>query len=138
MSLTYDLKLPNDKSIRFEQGFTFENFISQFQSTALKLLCIVDGTELRFYDKPESLPKNIRFDYKQTRNNITEYYFRDIYTETLYCVFGKEAASIFYPRLNEKKELRRNKTPDYVTIIDNGHTLTFEEYNLPVNVMSHN
>ena len=32
---------------------------------------------------------------------LTEYYFRYIADDTLYCVFGREASTIFYPRINE-------------------------------------
>lgn len=99
--LTFDIKIPEEHGIKFEQESTFENFIGQFQLFCPKLLCIIDGTTLRYYDKAASIPDNIRFDYKQRRGILTEYYFRDISTDTLYCVFGREAAKIFYSRIDE-------------------------------------
>ena len=99
--LSFDIKIPEGQSVQIEQEETFENFIGQFQQFCSKLICIIDGTTLRYYDKTEGLPKNIRFDYKQRRGKIVEYYFRDIQTESLYCVFGREAAKIFYPRIDE-------------------------------------
>ena len=35
------------------------------------------------------------------KRKLPEYYFRDINDNTLYCVFSREAAMIFYPRLDE-------------------------------------
>lgn len=100
-SLSFDIKLPEGQKVEFNQEATFENFVGQFQPYCAKLLCVVDGTSLHYYDKTGSVPTNIRFDYKQRRGSLTEYYFRDIETDTLYCVFGREYARIFYPRLDE-------------------------------------
>lgn len=115
----FDVKIPQDYIVQFEREATFENFIGQFQPICSKLLCVVNGTSLHYYDKrntpsreprangsANSLPKEVRFDYKQRRdkvggNSLTEYYFRDIGNDNLYCVFGREAARIFYPRIDE-------------------------------------
>lgn len=100
-NMSFDIKIPEGCSIQFSQEATYENFIGQFQQYCSKILCVIDGTNFHFYDKKTSPPpSNIRFDYKQIRGTITEYYFRDIDTDTLYCVFGREAATIFYPRMN--------------------------------------
>ena len=105
----FHIKIPEGNIVQFEQESTFENFIGQFQAFCPKLLCVVDGTCLRYYDNPVigdhapgagTLPNNLRFDYKQKRGVLTEYYFRDIGTDSLYCVFGREAAKIFYPRID--------------------------------------
>lgn len=99
--LSFDIKIPEGKEVKFTQEATFENFVAQFQPYTSKLLCVVDGTSLRYYDKTRALPGNLRFDYKQRRGTLTEYYFRDIDNDTLYCVFGREAARTIYPRINE-------------------------------------
>jgi hypothetical protein len=100
-NLSFGIKISPDDTVKFEQEATFENFIGQFQLFCSKLLCVVDGTYLRYYNKRNELPTNIRFDYKQRRGKLTEYYFRDINTDTLYCVFGRDCAKIFYPRIDE-------------------------------------
>jgi len=100
-NLLFDIKIPEGHVVQFEQESTFENFIGQFQLFCPKLLCVVDGSCLRYYDKPGTIPTNIRFDYKQRRGKLTEYYFRDIGNDSLYCVFSREAAKIFYPRIDE-------------------------------------
>lgn len=97
---SFDIKILEGSSIQFSQEATYENFIGQFQQYCPKLICVIDGTSLHYYDKTSSLPTNVRFDYKQRRGTVTEYYFRDINDDTLYCVFGREAAAIFYPRIN--------------------------------------
>lgn len=111
----FSIKIPEGRLINFEQDLSFENFIGQFQVFCpTKLLCIVDGTSLRFYDRPGTIPVNIRFDYKQRRGKFIEYYFRDIENDSLYCVFGREAAKIFYPRIDDVdpiKSLRESGAP---------------------------
>lgn len=97
---SFEIKTDDNFHVQFDNESTFEHFIGQFQLVCPKLLCIVDGTILHYYDKLSSLPNNIRFDYKQRRGKLTEYYFRDIDNDSLYCVFGREAAKIFYPRID--------------------------------------
>lgn len=100
MNMSFDMRIPNDKMIRFDQNESCENFIGQFQPFCSKLLCIINGTYLHYYDNASSLPANIRFDYKQQRSNLTEYYFRQCDDNTQYCVFGREAATIFYSNID--------------------------------------
>ena len=121
----FDIKIPEGRMVRFEQEATFENFVGQFQLFCPKLLCVVDGTILRYYDKPGTLPTNIRFDYKQRRGPLTEYYFRDIETDTLYCVFGREAAKIFYSRIDE---IDPNGIKDMIVDITKQNT-SFNKFN---------
>lgn len=102
-NLSLNINIPEGKLIQINQDVTFENFIGQFQTYCSQLLCVINGTSLRYYNKnniPNEIPTNIRFDYKQRREKVSEYYFRDIDDDTLYCVFGREAALIFYPQLD--------------------------------------
>ena len=99
----FNLKCKNI-DIKFEQGSTYENFIGQFQKNCPKILCVVDGTKLNIYDKKDIGNKNIKFDYVKQVNNIQEYYFRDINDDTLYCVFGEDAASYLYPDIKSMKK----------------------------------
>lgn len=149
----FDLKLPEGKLLHFGQDVTFENFVGQFQANCPKLLCVVDGTTLRHYDRHGALPKQIRFDYKQTWNGITEYYFRDMNTDSLYCVFGRITARIFYPRLDEVDPDDACKSvadtsvsvapstldtvPLHIIIKDSGFTLKFPNPNYALEVRSH-
>ena len=98
---TFNIVIPEGFTIQFNQGDTFENSIGQFQPISSNLLCVIDGTMLHYYDKNGPFPTNIRFDYKQRRGILSEYYFRNIGDDTLYCVFGRELASRFYPRIDE-------------------------------------
>jgi hypothetical protein len=102
MALTFDLSMPSNKSIEFGQSMTFENFIGQFQNLCPHILYVVDGTLLRYYepDDLQAIPKAIRFEYKQTHDTFSEYYFRDINTNQRYCVFNRQVAKIWYPRLD--------------------------------------
>jgi hypothetical protein len=160
-NLSFNMIL-NDKII-FNQDSTFENFIGQFQTSCSKILCIENGSYLKFYDKNSPIPMNIRFDYKQSRSNLTEYYFRDIQTNDQYCVFGRECAKLFFPRIDEVDPIQPNvqpiiksekisKQPEVtkpkrpiitkhtnkgITIIDQGKTLTFLDIDYPIEVVSY-
>jgi len=159
-NLSFNINIPEESVIQIGQDSTFENFIGQFQKFCpTKLLCIIDGTYLKYYDKPGTLPTNIRFDYKQRKGNLTEYYFRDIDNDSLYCVFGHEAAKIFYPRIDDvdptslthpintppiaapiskrSSILQPIKEPTQIVIIDKGIKLTFSNINYPLEVYKH-
>lgn len=107
----FSFKIPEGYRIELNQEATFENFIGQFQQYCPKILCIVDGTSLRYYDKTDNLPPNIKFDYKQIRGGITEYYFRDIYNNSSYCVFGRDSARMLYPNIDTVDPNIENKRP---------------------------
>lgn len=145
-----EVKVPEKWSVKIEQETTFENFVGQFQAFCPKLLCVVDGTCLRYYDKYTDIPKDIRYDYKQRRENLVEYYFRDIHNDSLYCVFGREAAKIFYPRIDEvdvdktngvKIEEEKNgvkiEAKKRVTIVDKGIRYVFSNNDYSIEVLTH-
>ncbi len=88
------------EKIEFFNGSTFENFMGQFQKYSTSILCIIDGALLKIFNTHDHIPKNIRFDYKLNKEYVIEYYFRDIEDNTLYCVFGRDAAKIFFPHLD--------------------------------------
>lgn len=100
MSTHFDVSIPDNHTLRVSQDSTFEHFIAQLQPLSSKLLCVIDGTTLRYYDNAKLFPTNIRFDYKQKHGSVVEYYFRDNSDDTLYCVFGQTNARLFYPSLN--------------------------------------
>jgi len=43
----FEITIPNDIQIKFEQDETFENFVSQFQQHCRKLLCVINGSNLK-------------------------------------------------------------------------------------------
>jgi hypothetical protein len=102
--MTCSIALPNDFKINIDQDITFENFVSQFQQFSDKILCIVNGTTLHFYDKNTVMP-NVRYEYKQRRGSLIEYYFRDMINNNLYCVFGRDNAVLFYPNINQIEQI---------------------------------
>jgi hypothetical protein len=84
--------------VTFENNSDIKVFIAQFQPYCKKLLCVVNDKTLKFYTKKEELPKNIKY----LNVKINEYYFEDLDTHDIYCIFGKDASTIFYPELNDK------------------------------------
>jgi hypothetical protein len=131
--------------IKFTEEDTFENFISQFQKQISdKILCIINGTSLIFYNKKGPYPKNIRYDYKQKRNGISEYYFRDISDDNLYCIFGRENAILLYPQIDisdpdgsNEIQKKSSKRLNEITIVDKGVKMSFENVDYPVEVKTY-
>ena len=107
-----DLTLEFNKplTITIKQDCSFEDFVAQFQTSCSKLLCVVNGKQLRYYDKKTELPIGLKFEYKHRCKDRTAYYFRDAINNK-YCVFGREAAQQFYPRLDEVDSLTLPSVP---------------------------
>lgn len=137
-------------NVKFTEEDTFENFISQFQKfTKDKILCVLNGTSLMFYDKNGPYPENIRYDYKQKKNGLIEYYFRDISDDNLYCVFGRENAILIYPQLDNSdpsgsKEIPKKSPnltqkikPNEIMIVDKGVKMSFQDIDYPVEVKTY-
>lgn len=146
--MALEIKPPEDFVLKVEAGATFEQFVSQFQVLCPKLLCVVNGTQLRYYNKRNEFPTTLQFAYKRRREAVmTKYYFRDTLTSDMYCVFGRTLAQIFYPRLNEvdpvemvtvpvpaKLPILQLIPPDLCSITDKGVRHSFPYPNHPVHI----
>lgn len=157
-------KILGPETIQFTQDSSYEMFLGQFQSICPKILCLVNGTKLRYYDKNSdnnSLPTNISFCNKKVINDIDHYYFVNNDNADSYCIFGREAALIWFPQIeqienqvnqywtpkpvtiknniitNNSPINKINKIPNNITIIDKGETLVFPNYNYPVIIKTH-
>jgi hypothetical protein len=129
--VSFDMKLVD--RVVFQQEDTFESFVGQFQIHTNKIICVVNGTHLKHYT-PDSIPVlQLVFDHKQTKGKITEYHFRNLNGNTRYCFFSREAAKLFYPRLDQvdtipntiKTNFVKLQQPKEVVIIDRGKRLVF-------------
>jgi hypothetical protein len=88
-------------SVWMGNGMNFESFAAQFQRHTSVILCLItkaNSMTMRYYQKEGPFPKDITFVRKEKRDPI-EYYFRD--SDSQYCVFSRENALRFYPKLNE-------------------------------------
>lgn len=141
--MSYEIKVPH--AIKILQDIPLSNLVGQLQSYSPKLLCVINGNILHYYDKSSTMPNNLRFERKQRHDDITEYYFRDIDDGTRYCVFGRDSAKHFFPRIDEVDPiLKTQKQINYhtkkyippsdkiVTINDNGNKICFTVPNYPV------
>ena len=84
--------LPAGGKVSFERNWDLTKFLNQFQLACPKILCVVDGLTLQYYDSVESIPRDLSFNYKRTGNPLTEYYFRD-QDGSSYCIFGRNTAA---------------------------------------------
>ena len=80
----------NNINVKFDNGFTYENFIGQFQKHSSKILCIINEKILHIYDKNDKYPELLKFEYTKKHNDIDEFYFKNTDND-LYCFFGQEA-----------------------------------------------
>lgn len=77
---------------------TFEDVIGQIQPLVSNaILAVKDGCELRIFRKREDFPLGVRYEGK---SEAEFYSFRSITDDSLYVIFGQQAASIFYPSLS--------------------------------------
>lgn len=122
-------QLSNINQISFEQNMTFSDFLEQFQNYTSPLLCLIDN-KLHFYDKKESIPKNIR----PTTVKGNMYYFTDDLGKE-YILFGLDAAKIFYPKLVTKSPIKKPIIIEYIKhdlniiIYDKGQKYEFPRSN---------
>lgn len=152
----FDMKI-HDHQIHFSQDATYEDFIGQFQSNCSKILCIINGTHLRFYERNSIFPSNLHFDHKIKKNKFTEYHFRDSGNNTRYCIFGKDSVKVFCPSWEDsddrqkgsdvQKDTKRpsilqpvksnkDKFPSIV-IMDGDKKIPFPDYNYPLEIRIH-
>jgi hypothetical protein len=143
----FEMKLPDDCLIKFEENMNFIEFICQFQAFFPKILCIIDKQKIKFYDKDGEFPNHLKLISKDIYNSTLIYTFQD--NTKIYTIFGYENAKIFQKNfidndIKEKKisvdffkaqkkydivlpsitNIIINKDKDF-QIIDNGQTFNF-------------
>lgn len=94
----------SNSEIFLSQDSTLENLAGQLQKNTDKLICVINGKHLRFYEKNENFPPT-SFSRKHEVNDVTEYYFID--SRNSYCIFDEMMAKIFnpgYEGTNKKKK----------------------------------
>lgn len=98
----------NNEDIILSQDSTLENLAGQMQKNTDKLLCVINGKNLRFYEKNHHFQPTT-FARKHDVNDVTEYYFLDSVNH--YCVFGEEMAQIFNPnfKASNNNNVRKKK-----------------------------
>lgn len=96
-----EISIPQEYSVLIKQNQRLEEFVWQFQHICDKILCIVNGTHVRFLDKKNpNVDNHVSFYYKLTHPHTTEYYFRDRY-DNVYCIFGIENAKCISHDIDE-------------------------------------
>ena len=98
-----------------DSGYGFEAIVSQMQPYSDKILSVRDGTYLDIYDESSVYPSLIKLELKQRRNNVTEYYFRDQETDSLFCFFGRKAAETINPNLSSEDPVDQE---DYIPVME--------------------
>lgn len=79
-------------SLELRHNMDFESLISQLQSKVNNaILCVRDGTELLIFSSPKEFPRDLEYESQID----TKFFFRSRKTQSLYAIFGEEAAYIF-------------------------------------------
>jgi len=136
--------------LNLSNDMTLEDLVKQLQGTSNKLLYVVNGEILKYYEKDKVPPLDVKLDRIKTgKNSLSEYYFRD--EKNIYCVFGRECAELFYPKLiefdkrsKESKSSEESKNPkksrefsEKIMIIDKGDCFKFTYYDYPIEIQKH-
>jgi|SRR4029079_8160093 hypothetical protein len=103
--------------INITQNMPLSRLVAQLQKHSNQLLCVINDTNLIYFNHKKHLPKNISFiEYKIFDKNDIEYYFKD--DENRYTIFGTNEACVFYPSLpqllNLEKKEEKIKIIEYV------------------------
>ena len=128
-------ELDFSKALVLENNMTFQQLVGQLQSESKNLLCVINGQNLFFFKHKQQIPKNIRFDHAQKVRSQIEYYFTDLETRDVYCVFGRKAAELFSPAIKNGHSPSTVETTRKRTIIDGETTLTFIDEDLPLELV---
>ncbi len=71
------------------QDSILESFVGQFQKYCPdKVLCVYNGSIIKFYNK-SMIFTDLKFDYEQKHEGITEYYFHHLSNNSTYCFFDE-------------------------------------------------
>ena len=132
MTIKMSNQVSLDSTVTLVDGATFEDIISQLQPYVdSAILCIKDGCELMIHRDRSRFPIFIKLESKL--NDI--YSFRDPTTDSLYSVFGEEAAGIICPSMSTKPGKKiASITREGVTstVYGNDETATLEESDIGI------
>ena len=92
--------------IEMTQDQNIYDFVSQFQLSTNKILCLINKSKLHFYDDNDNdFPKKVKLAHKDRSNNLmTIYHFNDVDTKDVYYLFGKESAQRFLLSITKRSE----------------------------------
>lgn len=103
MSQSKQVVFNGEMKLVFNDGLCYEKLISQIQPYVKDaILAVKDGVELKIFRERKDFPPLIRFE-KEHQGEL--YSFRDGVDDSLYVLFGREAASILYPGLTQDKRV---------------------------------
>ena len=123
-----DITVP--EPILITNGMNVEEFIAQFQLHCKTLIAVVDKQEIMFYKDLRTIPTNLEFIGKKRGLRLSQYYFLQKDENKTYCVYGKAAAKIFYPKIDTIAKSHsyfseENTGTANVVLIDKGKIYTF-------------
>jgi len=76
-------------SLQLSKGQTLESIASQLQPETRRILCVVDGYLLTWFEKTQDIPSTLIFEHKKRnkRSGNFEYYYRCTSSDSLYAFF---------------------------------------------------
>lgn len=95
-------------SLNIENPTSLSLIASQLQTQSSHVLCVIDGSQLVWFNNRSAVPDNIIFQGTAPIGDTVEYSFKEIGSNKHYSVYGKKAALLFYPLL---ESLERQPIP---------------------------
>lgn len=105
-SIARDVKFPSGTTITVKTGDNLIDMLSQIQPFILDaIVAVKDGKEIIVYTNVGQFPFGLK--HKETKDGIYE--FKSL-GESIYTIFGREAAEIFFPSFREKIMISSTET----------------------------
>lgn len=135
------------KGLVVKQSLHYKRFLAACQKRYTGLLVLQNEEQVLFLTKLSEIPKSILFINKKCIDeDEMEYYFKNTAINDTYCVFGYQAACLFYPPL--KRLLETAKAPvimeplgrldKQLTIIHANRVMEFPRFNKIIEIKTLN
>lgn len=135
------------KGLVVPQSLNYKRFLAACQKRYTGLIVLQNDEEVLFLTKLSEIPKSILFTNKKCIDEgEIEYYFKNTAITSNYCVFGYQAACLFYPPL--KRLLETVKAPvimeplgrldKQLTIIHANRVIEFPRFNKIIEIKTLN
>ena len=117
----FKILMPNDTPINLAEEATFESIISQMQTFTKAILYVENGSICKYFKHYNDAlkiinEKNYMYEYTIFRNNLEEYYFRNIYDDDLLCFFKKENVLNIFPNILPLNDMKKDYIEEYISV----------------------
>lgn len=128
--MSSSIKIDVREPLVIQKGCSYEDFVSTLQRFSSSLLCVINGSILVDYKNTTEIPATTVYIGKEkTNDGCVKYFFKDLSIAGVkYCVFGREAASVFYPYLHRVDPIEGVEESRYSIVVTEPNQPLDDEY----------